>query len=413
MKILHLHLQEGFFYRDINFTERTLFFSKENSQGKTTLMRLILFALGFKVPSIAGINFYEVSTNISILVQNNEILINRVGDSIQYSKEGTKLSFILPNDESKLHALIFGFEELLLLQNVLGAMYVDQTRGPVVLNRGDIIGNNNFTIEKFIAGLQGTDIDQLTNEVIKEQKSLRDYKSIQAIAEYKVENNLENIDEPHSLEEEEINYVQAITLLTNRFRSIKRKIDEIKAAISENTSFMNVIEGYRLFVTDSRGEAIKVNAESINGFTDNRDLLSAQLQLLNIEKNTIEKDIKQLKQFRQGDNKLIDVTEVKNVIDQKLKGIVLDYQKINAIVEQSKAKIRDLKRTIKDKITSNSTIVDYINKVMFSCAERLGVIKCIEKNGIFTSKIQNKSGAQAYRVIISFRIAFIKAVSMY
>jgi hypothetical protein len=411
--IKELYLREGIYCREIKFTSKTLIYSKENSQGKTTLIRLILHSLGFNIPSNSGIKFEDIETKILLEIGNDKIILNRNGKDLYYNKNDINILFLLPKDRTKLHSLLFGINELHLIDNLLGAIYLDQTRGSVVLNRGDVIGNNHFSVEKFVAGLQGTNIDEITSLIEKEQKLLKDYKSMLSIAEYKINNNLDyvNVEESHA--EDKYDYVKNMNLLKSRLNMIKKQIKEINESISDNNSFINIIENYKIYVNNPNGQEIPVNADTIQGFSDNRDLLNMQLKLLNIELKKVEQSITALKNKNDVEVELVDVDDYKKVIDEKMRGINIDYTKISSIVSHSEEKIKKLKESIKEKIKYNSSVVNYLNDEMFDCAEKLGVKKFIEKNGIFTSNIQNKSGAIFYKIILSFRIAFIKAIKRY
>ena len=413
MIIKKLYLEEGFHFREVEFTNHTLIYSKSNSQGKTALIRLILHSLGFNIPSISGMNFFLVTTIITLDLEGEEIILSRNGNNIQYKNGTVLLNFLLPNDTKQLHALIFHIDELNLLDNILGAMYVDQTRGPVVLNRGDIIGNINFNVERFMAGIQGTNIDSLTVSIANEKKNLKDYKSIFTVANYKIENELDYIDVEQANKGNPNNYLQELTLLNSKLKEINKKAKDINSIILENKRFINIIEGYKLYVLDKDGSEIKVDSNNIIGFVDNTMLLKTQLKILEVEKKNIEKDIIKLKQSNESEELFKDIKDYKTIIDEKMRGINIDYNRIVSIINNTENKIKTLKKDLKDKILLNSHVVDYINEIMYKCSEKLGVRKHIEKNGIFTSKVQNKTGAISYKIIICFRIAFIKAVDKY
>ena len=66
MIFLKLALQEGLFSRTIDFSaQENLIYSQKNTKGKTTLMRWLLFALGYNIPNTKGINF---SKNESFII---------------------------------------------------------------------------------------------------------------------------------------------------------------------------------------------------------------------------------------------------------------------------------------------------------------------------------------------------------
>ena len=53
-----IKIKEGFAERTFNFTDGVnLIFSKENSKGKTTLLRFMLYSLGYNIPSTRKIRF--------------------------------------------------------------------------------------------------------------------------------------------------------------------------------------------------------------------------------------------------------------------------------------------------------------------------------------------------------------------
>lgn len=51
MKFDYIKIKEGMYERYIEFDEHNnLIFSEENSQGKTTLLRLMVYSLGYRIP---------------------------------------------------------------------------------------------------------------------------------------------------------------------------------------------------------------------------------------------------------------------------------------------------------------------------------------------------------------------------
>ena len=412
MKILSLYVEEGMKCKKMDFEMKNLIHSEENTQGKTTSMRLMLHSLGFSVPSPAKIDFQSIFTRIVVQTESKKYCVERYACKVSLTDEENKYTFVLPNDQFRLHALLFNIDELYLLENILGAMYVDQTRGTVVINRGDIIGNNSFHVEKLIAGLEGKNVDELTRKIADEQKKLKEYKNLLEIAKYKKEKELysEEIVSNKKIINEMM--FSSIDKLENDILSLKSKIKNTKDVLSKNNNFINMIEGYKLHVKDKEGNEISVNSNTLIGFSDNKDLLEMQIKLLNIELKNKQKELNYLKTKDKND-KLLNVSEYKESVDEQLKNINIDYDTISKIVDQSNTEILELKKELKEKVKQNSDVVEYTNRKMFECARKLNVDSFLEKNGIFTNKIQNKSGAAGYKVIIAFRVAFIKAIEKY
>lgn len=414
MLIDKIYIQEGFFSRELNFTKRQLIYSKSNSQGKTTLMRLILHSLGFSVPPTSGIKLNDFVTKIYLTVFDKKISLERFIDRIIYKSDEKEMKFILPEDTLKLHSLIFDIDEIYLLENILGSFYVDQTKGSVVLNRGEVIGNNTFTIEKFIAGLQNNDIDRLTKLISDERKSLKEYKSVLSIVQYKIDNNIDTITENELIKEDVNEYNSKITILKNRITRLKTSIKQYRSTKSENQSFLNIIEGYKLYVEDENGKKIEVNSNNIIGYNDNVELLNTQIKLLDIEKRKLEKELNEMLVINNEQEKMeIDIKEYKEIIDEKLKYINLDYSQIKSIIDDKKANIRKYNSQIRDSINNKKEVVDYIQNIVFEVSKMLKVYEYIKDDGVFTRKIQKNSGAIFYKLIISFRIAYLLAIEKY
>ena len=60
MKIISLIVKDDnsnkYYYQ---FKDKTMVYSKKNSKGKTTLIRFVLYALGYQIPATEGIGDFE------------------------------------------------------------------------------------------------------------------------------------------------------------------------------------------------------------------------------------------------------------------------------------------------------------------------------------------------------------------
>lgn len=54
---------------EISFDKNTIITSDENSKGKTTLLRFILYGMGYKIPSTKNVDMNEYI--ISLFIENN------------------------------------------------------------------------------------------------------------------------------------------------------------------------------------------------------------------------------------------------------------------------------------------------------------------------------------------------------
>ena len=71
MIIRSIHLQEGAFEKDICFDDGVnLVHSARNSRGKTTLMRFILYGLGYSIPGTKKIRFPRCHVKLTISIEH-------------------------------------------------------------------------------------------------------------------------------------------------------------------------------------------------------------------------------------------------------------------------------------------------------------------------------------------------------
>ena len=188
MKIKSIYISQGMFYTKRFFESGfNLIFSEKNSTGKTTLIRCILYGLGYAVPGTK--NFKMGSSNIKIVLEQDDgtiLTLNRNSDdSIEVIEEVMQFSYVLPAQSNELHGKIFGTDNEDILNNLLGAIYVDQEKGWTLLNRGKAIAGVRFNIDELIRGLSGRSCADILMRKKKVEQNLKKYKQILNIAKYR------------------------------------------------------------------------------------------------------------------------------------------------------------------------------------------------------------------------------------
>ena len=139
-----ISIKEGMFERTIDLDATVnLIHSHENSKGKTTLLRFLLYSLGYNIPSTRKIKFEqcEVKTVIETETSGLITLFRGSNSYIVASIRDEESTFLLPDQQNSLHELLYGTDNPDILNNVLGAFYVDQEKGWTLLNRGIVIGS--------------------------------------------------------------------------------------------------------------------------------------------------------------------------------------------------------------------------------------------------------------------------------
>ena len=187
MIIKSIHIKEGIFSRYIEFVDfANLIHSKQNSKGKTTLLRFLLYSLGYNIPNTRRIKFERCEVKMVLFTETiGEVTLLRSSNShIVLLVDDNRTTYVLPEQQNVLHGLLFGTENVDILNNLLGAFYVDQEKGWTLLNRGNAIGRIHFDIEELIRGLSGRNCTELIQLEIKLSRELGKYKQMFSVAQY-------------------------------------------------------------------------------------------------------------------------------------------------------------------------------------------------------------------------------------
>ena len=162
MIIEKLLLREGMIENLDTFSEkRNLIYSKTNTKGKSTFVRLLFYALGYPIPNMRGIKYEDIITEITFSEKGQKYTATRENNLLTLFSENSRIEFTLPSQHMSFLSFVFKYENIKVLKNLLGFMYVDQDKGWTLLNRGTVIGKIKFSIEELLAGLNGIDIDDL------------------------------------------------------------------------------------------------------------------------------------------------------------------------------------------------------------------------------------------------------------
>ena len=134
MKFKYILIKDGIYGREIKFTDFVnLIYSKKNSSGKTTLLRIMLYGLGYDIPSTKKLNFDKLQILLEIYNEKEEsIKLVRINKNIiEIELNAEKQTFILPEQREELLRLIFGSSSRDVLDNLLGSFYMDQGLDPI------------------------------------------------------------------------------------------------------------------------------------------------------------------------------------------------------------------------------------------------------------------------------------------
>lgn len=185
MRFLNLLLNYDGKTKNIKLFDKTLIYSKENSVGKSTFLRLMFYSLGYPIPGTYGLKFKKINTEILFERDGEKYIVKRNDNYIEIYK-GLRFihSCTLTGHDDSWFTYIWGIDSIRVLKNILGAIYMDQDKGWTLLNRGKVIGNIRFNVRDLLIGLskKGNDFENELVRLDEEQKLLNKTRQLQELA---------------------------------------------------------------------------------------------------------------------------------------------------------------------------------------------------------------------------------------
>lgn len=412
MKFIKLVAVYNTVKRVFDFSEgTTLIFSEENSVGKSTLLRILFYSLGYSIPGTQKVNFDKLNTTLEICIEDTRFTIERSSKqlNVKYGKKNEE--FILPENQDEFLELIFKNSDLNILDNILGAIYLDQDKGWTLLNRGIVIGNIRFNIENLVAGLADIDIAEEQNAIVSYKKQLSKYKGLNDINDFQKE-FLRTDTISNSSEIDKIN--DKLSILSSRKQILNNKIRDLNHSMKENKSFISQLEKLQLKVRiPDSSETISVNKDTIEGYDDNVDFLQMRKWSLKEELAKTENDIKKIQNKKLELNGQMDLFGDTGEIEktsQLIETIKIDTAIIDAKIIELTNKIDKINQQIRKKLSSRSAIVDEMSELILDYSTRLNVASYLPQtaNFLFLNKLKGLSGTVLHKLVLSFKLAYIK-----
>lgn len=403
--------ENGIFYK---FGRNTMIYSIHNSKGKTTLIRFILYALGYQIPATEGIGDFD-NMKFEILIKNNEqnFSINREKDIVKVKINKESLEFKVPEQENELHCLIFGIENDTILNNLLAVFYIDQEKGWTLLNRGKIIGNIRFNIEEFIAGISNINIQNLISEKKVLNREIKKYRYIKNTIDI---NNEFNEDDDDTIEEyEQVSMNELIQLQKEKqleLKKIKNEIKRLEKSILKNSEFGKMIENYGLII-EYQGQEIQLTRNNLFDFDRNQNLMKIKIQDLKLQLNKINKEQDKIIEQINNKNTLFQTEDLLETMQRNIEKLGIDISKIDKIIRQLNNKRNTINNDIKNKLVfKNDQLKEYYD-IIYRYSKELGIEGYISDNSpkyVLMNKLKGLSGRVLAQMSFVFKLSYIKAI---
>lgn len=415
MIFLSIKITEGMYTKKFDFSDKVnLIHSNQNSRGKTTLIRFLLYSLGFSIPNTKKIKFQccEVEVNIKSEYSGKLTLLRNSSDYIIVTKKEERNTFVLPEQLTELHKLIFGTDNLNILNNLLGAFYLDQEKGWTLLNRGVVIGSNRFNIEELIRGLSGVDCKDQISQLERLLREFGKYQQMFSVAKLR-----EKIEQDSDLLVVD-NYVESVdkelTILQLDEDRLKKELRRLDRVLKDNNRFLKFVSEMKLLIKTPEGEEIPVTENNLVGFNDNIEYLVAKHKMVSSELSNVLDQISKIESNKSTEDEQLSFWESENlsqVFDKRLLSMKINSQAIKHEMQLIENQIKQLREKIST-VTRNNDVIPSLYKKILKYATELGIgdKSTITESYLFTSNLKELSGALLHKTVFAFRLAYISEI---
>lgn len=411
MKIKSIYISQGLFCTERHFESGfNLIFSEKNSTGKTTLMRCILYGIGYAVPGTKKFRIDMCNIKLTLEKDDGTILtFNRNNaQSIEVISNDVQFSYALPVQSKELHKIIFGTDNTDILNNILGAIYTDQEKGWTLLNRGKVIAGIRFNIDELIRGLSGRSCEDLIIQKKRIEESLKKYKQILNITEYKEANTVDY----KSFARDSVSHSELLKLtqLNVESNSIKQEIKRLDENIKSNKKTIDLIDEMKLVIRLTNGEVVCVTKDMIVGAIDSIDYLKTKKKMLISRLDIILKEIDNLQlKIKRDELSLFPSETLADAFDRKMTNIDINSVEVNKVIKGLDKERKLLEKQISNFTNNNNSVTQSMIKTVQKYMEELGDSESAKMSWkyLFTNNLKELSGAVLHKTVFSFRLAYI------
>lgn len=411
MNFKSLEIISGYETKKFEFGKKTEIYSNVNSVGKSTLLRLLFYSMGYSIPSTKKIRFSKLQTKL-IIETDQLIILWRNNNNIKIEMGGETESLELPRDLYYILGKIFKTSNINVLESLLGCIYLDQDKGWTLLNRGTVIGGIKFKVETLIEGISEKDISHLRVEANKIAVELNKLSELQKIILFQSENF--DLMDKSNFQTNKISDLENSLLITRNNRNeLLRKQSILKNILTKNEDYLKYVESLGLSVRCPDGSIVELTRDNISGFEETQTVIELRVFHLGQEIEKLQKKELELEQEINNSQYLVKVDNPIELFEQRLQLITAPKE----IIDSEIKRLKEYKKEIDDRIKfslrddTNQHIFDNILKF----ARRLNVEEYLnsDKNFVFTSDLKSLSGSVLHKIVFCYKMAYIIEVQKY
>ncbi|MBQ8143024.1 MAG: hypothetical protein IJ194_07730 [Bacilli bacterium] len=425
MKFIKLKIDNGLFLEGVEdeySASSNLLFSKKNSVGKSTYLRILFHAFGYSIPDMYGMKFQSLVTELTVEESGNDYFIRREPNNISVKVGEEITNYSLPSEHVLFLSQLFKKDNLNVLSNLLGLMYVDQEKGWTLLNRGIVIGKNRFDIDKLLIGLGEIDCDKeltLKDKLEKENKKCRSLIDVNDLKQSILEDN-----EVIEFRDFELEIKRKIDYLNLRINDLKDDIKRVDSVIKKNSGLFNYLTSMHLVVVSKSGEEVPVNQNTLRDARDTNNLLISRKNVLSLQLKKLESELEEcrheLDDYYLRNNTIFNLPgesdkKVTPFLFKSIANLDIDLPELQNIIDENVKQINQLRKLITLKIARNAELNKNIFSKLYSYCDELGISSKVinDPKFLYTDKLKYYSGTDFHKLVIAFKVALHKATEKY
>lgn len=410
-----LDIYEGMCVKSFTFGDGLIVICSNgvNNVGKTTLVRLILFALGEEVSMTQGFDPEKLRTRLVVTTDaGKRLTLEREGGTITISGDGEQRRFVPSLEARGIKKCLYGIDNGEVADNLLGAHYIDQDRGWTLLNRGKVIGDIRFNIESFLRGLSGNDYEAQLKRLDELDTDIKKYKFLVEAAGYQDQ----MIDTPSTqeLSPDKSRDRERLVQLRIQSASLKKRIATIRRAQKSNKRFVDYIMSMGLRVKTESGDILDITPDNLLYYADNDRYLNGEVIDLLTEKKGVDERIASLEARLQEDEGVLFNTPRVDTreFDRQIAGMKFDLPAYESILSSLKEERATIRQEMRQPFRAGNKLFDSITNTIDVYCTELGIEEYFRNDpqGFLTNTLKRKSGTNYHLLVFAFRLAYADAV---
>ncbi|QGN61655.1 hypothetical protein [Leuconostoc citreum] len=289
---------------------------------------------------------------------------------------------------------------------------MDQDKGWTLLNRGKVIGNISFNIRDLLIGLSKNEhiLDEKIIESDNQKKMLQATKQLINIKETSYSSYL-NDDEQHNsdteLQAKYNNLKIKRNVAKNQLKSLKQNIDDVNG-------LKKFIMSLNLMVQIDQNPVV-VNDENLLNFDDNVEFLKQRSAKVQLTIDDLNHQILNIKEsLRKSTISLFQENDIIKKTLQDVANMDIDISVLESREQELKRSILSINSEIEEIFMNNNELIDETREWIIKFATKLGVEGIVKsKEYLFTRDLKSISGTIYYKIVFSFKMAYIKIIEKY